>query len=199
MPPPAHPRKHQVRIIGGRWKRTPLLVPDIEGLRPTPDRVRETVFNWLGQKLDGKRCLDLFAGTGALGFEAASRGAARVVSVEPARAAAAAIRQTIAKLDARMIELHQADAMAVLGALERANERFDLVFLDPPFRAGWLDRVLPLVVPLLAPEGAIYAESESALDVSQLATQGLHLEREGSAGQVHYHLLTLAPRSIAPV
>ena len=98
MPPAAAPRKHQVRIIGGQWKRTPLIVPELDGLRPTPDRVRETVFNWLGQTLEGKRCLDLFAGTGALGFEAASRGAARVVSVEPHRAAATAIRQTIAKL-----------------------------------------------------------------------------------------------------
>ncbi len=198
MPPAAAPRKHQVRIIGGQWKRTPLIVPELDGLRPTPDRVRETVFNWLGQTLEGKRCLDLFAGTGALGFEAASRGAARVVSVEPHRAAAAAIRQTIAKLNARQIEFHQAEAQAMLKALTGAGERFDLIFLDPPFRQGWLERVLPQAALLLAPDGIIYAESETALLAAQLATQGLHLERAGTAGQVHYHLLTLLHRGPDP-
>ncbi len=191
-------RKHLVRIIGGQWKRTPLTVPELEGLRPTPDRVRETLFNWLGQDLAGKQCLDLFAGTGALGFEAASRGAARVVSVDAHRAAAAAIRQTIAKLNARQIEFHQADALAMLTALERAGERFDLVFLDPPFRQDWLARVLPRVIGLLAPDGAIYVESETALDAAPLQAQGLHLERAAAAGQVHYHLLTSHPRSHAP-
>lgn len=195
--PATRPARHQVRIIGGRWKRTPLVVAEVDGLRPTPDRVRVTVFNWLGQDLGGKRCLDLFAGTGALGFEAASRGAAQVICVEPQRAAADAIRRTIAKLDAREIELRQADARTVLAALERNGDRFDVIFLDPPFHQGWLARVLPQVTALLTTHGVIYAESEAALDPAELTGLGLSIQREDSAGQVHYHLLTRAPRDPA--
>src|ERR1700740_2287219 len=101
-------KPHAIRIIGGDWKRTPLPVLDLDGLRPTPDRVRETLFNWLGQRLDGLRCLDLFAGSGRPGFEAASRGAARVVMVERSARAAAQLRSNQARLGARTIEIAEA-------------------------------------------------------------------------------------------
>ncbi|HMN80442.1 MAG TPA: 16S rRNA (guanine(966)-N(2))-methyltransferase RsmD [Burkholderiaceae bacterium] len=158
----------RVRIIGGRWKRTPLPVPDIEGLRPTPDRVRETLFNWLGQDLTGLHCLDLFAGSGALGLEAASRGAARVLMVEQDPRAAAGIRQAIARLAAREVTLVQADAMTALATCQRRDERFDLVFLDPPFHQGWVERVLPPVLALLRPDAQVYIEHESALTAVSL-------------------------------
>ena len=121
--------KGQLRIIGGEWRSRRLEVPR-DAVRPTPDRVRETLFNWLGQSLEGLACLDLFAGSGALGFEAASRGAARVVMVERDRAAFQALEKTLAALKAPQVELVCDDAFAYL---ERAAETFDLVFLDPPF------------------------------------------------------------------
>ena len=124
---------HQIRIIGGEWKRTPLHVVDLEGLRPTPDRVRETLFNWLGQDMSGQTCLDLFAGSGALGFEAASRGAARVVMVERDGRAAQQLRATQDKLAARTVEVAQADALRLAAGLRPGT--FDVIFLDPRSRA----------------------------------------------------------------
>jgi len=180
-------RPQRVRIIGGLWKRTPLAVVDAPGLRPTPDRVRETLFNWLGQTLDACRCLDVFAGTGALGLEAASRGAARVVMIEQDLAACRAIAQSIGRLKAGdRVQLLEGDALARLARLAREGQRFDLVFLDPPFGQGWLARVLPLLPPLLAEGALIYAESEAAVDdwPSEFS-----LERAARAGHVHYHLL----------
>lgn len=161
---------------------------DAPGLRPTPDRVRETLFNWLGQDLSGWRCLDPFAGSGALGFEAASRGAQEVVMIERDPKALAALRAVQAKLDARAIRLLQGDALALLSSLRRGDHPgFDLVFLDPPFGQGWLERVLPLVRPLLAPGGLLYLESDGPLENDLL--QGGEPLRAASAGQVHYHLL----------
>lgn len=180
---------HRIRIIGGRWKRTPLVVPEVPGLRPTPDRVRETVFNWLGQTLDGRSCLDLFAGSGALGLEAASRGASHVLCVERDRTACATIRRTLQKLDAPMVDLRESDAERVAHALADAGRTFDVVFLDPPFREGWIARILPLATRLLSDDGALYVESEAALDEATLLAFGLEVERRASAGQVHYHLL----------
>ena len=123
-------RSHRLRIVGGQWKRTPIAVPDVAGLRPTPDRVRETLFNWLGQKLGARRCLDLFAGTGALGFEAASRGAEQVVLVERDRRAAAAIAATIERLRAPGVRLVVGDAFDALNRLAQSGEAFDAP-------AGW--------------------------------------------------------------
>lgn len=179
------PVDHKLRIVGGAWKRTPLFVSAIGGLRPTPDRVRETLFNWLGQKLDGLRCLDAFAGTGALGLEAASRGAAWVVIIERDRRALAAIRRFTERLGAGQVELVAADALVEFDRRIHAGERFDVVFLDPPFGEGLLDRALARLPALLAPRARIYAESETALD----PVAGFHVVRAGRAGRVHYHLL----------
>ncbi|HEV7478388.1 MAG TPA: 16S rRNA (guanine(966)-N(2))-methyltransferase RsmD, partial [Burkholderiales bacterium] len=119
-------RKNRVRIIGGAHRGRRIAVPDRPGLRPTPDRVRETLFNWLGQRLDGLACLDLFAGSGALGFEAASRGAARVVMVENDRAAFESLKKSLAVIGARQVELVFADAFDFLRA---SQDGFDIVFL----------------------------------------------------------------------
>jgi 16S rRNA (guanine(966)-N(2))-methyltransferase RsmD len=176
---------HRVRIVGGDWKRTPLKVPDVAGLRPTPDRVRETLFNWLGQSLAGLRCLDAFAGTGALGLEAASRGAARVVLVERDKLALAGLRELLARLDTGgRVELVAADVFAEGERRARAGERFDLLFLDPPFGAGLAGPALARLAPLLAPGGRVYVESEAAL----APPPGFEPLRSGRAGQVHYHL-----------
>lgn len=185
----------QVRIIGGRFKRTPLPVPDVEGLRPTPDRVRETVFNWLDHLRDrdwsGAQCLDLFAGSGGLGFEAASRGAASVLMVEAHAGAARLLEATRAKLDAANVEVRRADAHAAAEALLRSGRRFDLIFLDPPYHQSWLQRMLPTCAALLAPGGLVYAESEMALDGDAAPEwmAGWQAVRMDRAGMVHYHLL----------
>jgi 16S rRNA (guanine966-N2)-methyltransferase len=181
----------RVRIIGGLWKRSPLAVVDLPGLRPTPDRVRETLFNWLGHDLSGWRCLDLYAGSGALGFEAASRGADRVVLVERDARAADGLRAAKARLKADAIEVVQGDAVAWLA---RSGEQFDLVFLDPPFDGAELARALPRIAPVLAPGAALYVESPTPLtpDAPPLdAVPGLQAHRADKAGQVHYHLLLL--------
>jgi 16S rRNA (guanine966-N2)-methyltransferase len=183
----------KVRIVGGDWKRTPLAVVDAPGLRPTPDRVRETLFNWLGQRLDGWHCLDLYAGTGALGFEAASRGATRVVLVEREPRAVQALRDARQRLRAHeRVEVVQADALAWVAG---ARERFHLVFLDPPFGGDALARVLPRVADLVEPGGFVYVESDRPL-VAGAATPSappdFALRRADRAGQVHYHLLQRA-------
>ncbi|WP_114809321.1 16S rRNA (guanine(966)-N(2))-methyltransferase RsmD [Paraburkholderia kururiensis] len=180
---------HTVRIIGGDWKRTPLPVLDLDGLRPTPDRVRETLFNWLGQRLDGERCLDLFAGSGALGFEAASRGAERVLMVERNARAAAQLRANQARLDARSIEVVEADALRLAAGLTPAS--FDVVFLDPPFGdSTTLERALDVAAPLVAADGFLYVEAGAPLDPAQTpALAGWAVARHGKAGAVHYHLL----------
>jgi 16S rRNA (guanine966-N2)-methyltransferase len=182
-------KPHTIRIIGGDWKRTPLPVLDLEGLRPTPDRVRETLFNWLGQSLDGLRCLDLFAGSGALGFEAASRGAARVLMVERSGRAVAQLKANQARLAAKNLEIVEADALRLAASL--APNSFDVVFLDPPFGdKSMLDRALELAAPLVSPDGALYVESGDFVDAGQIpALAGWSVTREGRAGAVHYHLL----------
>ena len=172
----------QVRIIGGAYRRRLLAFPSRPGLRPTPDRVRETLFNWLGQRLDGLACLDLFAGCGGLGFEAASRSAHRVVMIERDRAAFAALAANRERLDASSVELVCADA---LEWLDRATERFDVVFLDPPFRQNALPQAMQRLPPVLREGARVYLESESPL-----AAGGLWRElRAARAGQVSYQLM----------
>lgn len=171
-----------VRIIGGQWRRRVLSFPDGEGLRPTPDRVRETLFNWLGQDLTGWDCLDLFAGSGALGFEAASRGADRSVLVERSPKAAAALKDNARILGGENLQIIREDALKFLASTDR---RFDLVFLDPPYHQGWLERLLPLLPRVLKDEGVIYAEAEMSLD----ALGDWVTTKRGKAGQVFYHLM----------
>jgi len=178
---PKKPTSNQVRIIGGQWRRRILHFPDVSGLRPTPDRVRETVFNWLGQRLDGLRCLDLFAGSGALGFEAASRGARAVVMVERDRAAMAALKKNREMLGATQVELVPADGLRWLAG---GDDRFDLIFLDPPFSADLLPAALAGAATRLAPEGKIYAEFGARPDLD-----GWQVLREGRAGLSHFCLL----------
>lgn len=173
----------EVRIIGGQWKRTPIHVPDALGLRPTPNRVRETLFNWLGPSLQGWRVLDLFAGSGALGFEAASRGASDVVLVDNNRQAVAAMQALATKLNASQMKVMQGDAIQYL---QRA-EPFDLILLDPPFDQGWLDKVAPAVLARLRPHGMIYVEDRE----EHAAWPGTVLRKHQRAGVVHYHLLQL--------
>jgi len=179
-----------IRIVGGAYRRTPITVVDAAGLRPTPDRVRETLFNWLTHLWAGefadKQVLDLFAGSGALGFEAASRGAEFVQMVERDAAAVAALRQLRNKLDARAVRIHHGDALTTL---DRTNAPgFHLVMIDPPFHQGWLDRLWPVLPPILAPGALVYAESENPLT----APDGFEILRSDKAGQVHYHLLQFA-------
>jgi len=194
---------HQVRIIGGQWKRTPLPVLNAEGLRPTPDRVRETVFNWLGHLLAGDwtriRCLDLFAGSGALGFEAASRGAAQVTLVEQSTPAVRQLEAVKAKLQAQQVTILRADGLRLAQDwAERAPAdaasgapRFDLIFIDPPYHQEWLQKVLPLCARLLSESGIVYVETEAALDDDPAATWMSEWEivRADRAGMVFYHLL----------
>lgn len=180
----------RVRIIGGRFKRTPLPVADAPGLRPTPDRVRETLFNWIAHlrpDLAALRGLDAFAGTGALGFELASRGAARVLMFERAAPVAAQLRALRDKLGADGVDVRHGDALALLRDLAARGERFDLVFLDPPFGAGLHAPALAACVPLLAPGGLVYVESDAPL-AALAATHGLVPLRELKAGQVHAQL-----------
>jgi 16S rRNA (guanine(966)-N(2))-methyltransferase RsmD len=183
------PPPHEVRIIGGRWKRTRLPVADKPGLRPTPDRVRETLFNWLGQDLTGWRCVDAFAGTGALGLEAASRGAADVLLVEQDAQLVATLRQIQAKLQAGQVRIQRGNGLSVLASLPAAS--VDLVLLDPPFDADLFDKALKAAAPALAPEGVIYLEAPSAWDAGRLAPFGLEALRHLRAGAVHAHLLRL--------
>ena len=159
--------------------------PPEAGLRPTADRVRETLFNWLGQTLEAKTCLDLFAGSGALGFEACSRGAKRVTLVERNPKVVAALRENAARLGAAQADIQRADGMEWLRAEAGV---YDVIFLDPPFQAGLLDKLLPLVPPCLAPEGCAYVESGAAIT----PPPGLQLAKSGSAGKVYFGLLTKA-------
>jgi len=182
---PAH-APHELRIIGGRWRRHRLPVPDAPGLRPTPDRVRETLFNWLGQDLAGWTVLDAFAGTGALGFEAASRGAAAVQMLERDGALVRGLAASKAKLGADAVTVTQADAIAWM---KRATAQFDLVFLDPPFDAGLFEPALAAALPCVVPQGWIYLEAPAEHAAGPLADVGLERYRHARAGAVHAHLL----------
>ena len=184
----------QVRIIAGQWKRTPLPVPDIEGLRPTPDRVRETVFNWLEhlqhRSWQGRHCLDLFAGTGALGFEAASRGAESVVLVESDSRAIQRLEATRDKLSASNVRIQRSDAVQWLA---RQAQKFHLIFLDPPYSEQRLPALLPRCRDLLAPGGLVYAEADQPFmgpetDQWMGAWKVVRLDK---AGTVHFGLFAL--------
>jgi 16S rRNA (guanine966-N2)-methyltransferase len=187
---PVHGQKPpgEIRIIGGLYKRSKLAVPNIPGLRPTPDRVRETLFNWLGQDLTGWRCLDAYAGTGALGFEAASRGAAQVLMVEQNGTLVAALTATKTKLGAANVQIQRGDALAALRAQSAGS--MDLVFIDPPFDSDQFLEIIKANVSVISSSGAIYLEAPRAWTNEELAPLGLQVAKSGKAGAVHYHLLT---------
>ena len=179
-------RRSEVRLIGGQWKRSKLPVADAPGLRPTPDRVRETLFNWLGQRLDGMSCLDLFAGSGALGFEALSRGASRVVMVERDRHVAAALRDSAQLLAASEVEIIEGDAIAYL---KGQGEGFDLVFVDPPYASDLAGASISRLAAHLNAGARVYVESAAPLQLPP-AWRELRADR---AGAVRYALYELAP------
>jgi 16S rRNA (guanine(966)-N(2))-methyltransferase RsmD len=191
MPPThrSHAPPHEVRIVGGRFRRTRLPVADKPGLRPTPDRVRETLFNWLGQDLTGWRCVDAFAGTGALGFEAASRGASDVLLIEQDAQLADSLRRTQARLQAEGVRVVRGNAITQLASLPGGS--VDLVFLDPPFEADLFAKALAACIPALAADGFIYLEAGAEWAEDRLAPLGLVRVRHLKAGQVHAHLLRL--------
>jgi 16S rRNA (guanine(966)-N(2))-methyltransferase RsmD len=180
---PATKHPGEVRLIGGQWKRSKLPVADRPGLRPTPDRVRETLFNWLGQDLTGWRVLDAFAGSGALGFEAASRGAAEVLLLERDAALAASLEASRQRLGATALRVQRADALAWLASAPAAS--FDLVLLDPPFDTGLAAHAARLATPLLADGGFLYVESAEPLAEPPA---GLLAHRASSAGAVSFQL-----------
>ena len=171
-----------MRIIGGAWRGRRIEVPRERDLRPTPDRVRETLFNWLGQTLEGAVCLDLYAGSGVLGFEAASRGAVRVVLVERARGALAALHATRMALDARQVEIVLADALRYL---EASDARFDVVFLDPPFRQNAWPALFERLPRCLAPGARVSLEASAP----QEAPRDWRELRRLRAGQVSLQLM----------
>lgn len=176
-----------VRIVGGSLRGRRLPVPELPGLRPTPDRVRETLFNWLAPEIEGARCLDLFAGTGALGLEAVSRGAARVLLVDRSPRIVAHLTALTAQLGVSdQVTCARADGLELLA---RTPDRFDVVFLDPPFGAGLLVPACGRLAErgLVAPGGTVYLETE--LDAADLALPpGWALHRSGRAGDVRYYL-----------
>lgn len=187
----------EVRIIGGQWKRSKLSVPARPGLRPTPDRVRETLFNWLGQDLTGWRCLDAFAGSGALGLESASRGAAQVLLLELDAGLAASLRGHAERLRATQVRVQTGDALA--GLRSAPPGVWDIVFLDPPFgdvasggNETLFRQALAAALPLLNAQGWVYLEAPRAWSDEELQVLGLRCHRHGKAGTVHYHLLTRA-------
>ena len=178
MPPASANRE---RIIGGDWRGRVIRFPPLPGLRPTPDRVRETLFNWLGQVLYGRRCLELYAGTGALSLEALSRGAGLAVAVDRSRPLVDALRATGETLKAPALETHCAPALAFVAAERRL---FDVIFLDPPFDDDPWATLLPLCAARLSPGGFVYAEAPRPV----VPPAPLAPWRSDKAGKVHYHL-----------
>ena len=183
---PAATGAGEIRIIGGQWRRTRLAVAQKPGLRPTPDRVRETLFNWLGQDLSNWKCVDAFSGTGALGFEAASRGATSVIMNEQDAALVQQLQRLQQKLDARMVKVQRGDALSCLKTV--AGQ--DLILLDPPFSQTELfEPALKAATAALNDGGFIYLEAPEAWAEDRLLEMGLELHRYLKAGAVHAHLL----------
>lgn len=178
---------HELRIIGGLWKRSKIKVLEREGLRPTPDRVRETLFNWLGQDLTGLRCVDVFSGTGILGLESASRGATSVMLFELDKALCQAIEGHIARFKGQGMVLSKMDG--VQGLSQLAPNSVDVLFIDPPFQSNLFEPAMSVGVRCLKPSGWMYVESPKKLGDEALSALGLGLAKYLKAGQVHAHLL----------
>ncbi|MDD2913943.1 MAG: 16S rRNA (guanine(966)-N(2))-methyltransferase RsmD [Gallionella sp.] len=181
----ASSKTNRVRIIGGELRSRVIDFPEAPGLRPTPDRVRETLFNWLGQTLYGRTCLDLFAGSGAMGFEAASRGAAQVVMIEKNPAVFRALQDNLKKLGCSEVFIQGQDGLEF--ALRDAK-RYDVIFLDPPFQGDYLPRLLEILPQRLNENGVLYVESGTAIDVAP----PWQVLKSGRAGKVHYQLLSVS-------
>ena len=186
-PSPVLSTPGEVRIIGGMWKRSKLSVLAKPGLRPTPDRVRETLFNWLGQDLSGLRCVDVFAGSGALGFEAASRGAQDVLLIEQDAQLVAKLQESKTRLKADSIRIQRGDGIAILRSLPKAS--IDVIFIDPPFDSDLFLEVIKAAAVVLPAQGAIYLEAPNVWTDEHLAPLGLQIAKQGKAGAVHFHLL----------
>ena len=184
-------KTNQVRINAGIWRSRLLKFPDSEGLRPTPERVRITVFNWLGQDLTGKTCLDLFAGTGAFGFEALSRNAKSVTMVENSRQAYQALLQNQSLLKAENCELFNQDALLFLA---NNTQKFDVIFCDPPYNKAWLEKLLPTLNQHLSQDGMLYVEAEFEIKSDVI----WHVKKQDIAGNVYYHLMSKQPPSVIP-
>lgn len=186
MPKPTNKTaNNQVRINAGFWRSRLLKFPDVEGLRPTPERVRITVFNWLGQDLTGKTCLDIFAGTGAFGFEALSRNAKSVTIVENSRPAYNALVQNQIMLKTDNCQILNQNALLFLIS---NTQKFDVIFCDPPYNKSWLDKLLPILNQHLTQDGMLYVEAEYEIENS---TQWTTVNKN-KAGNVYYHLLKSA-------
>ena len=182
-----------VRIIGGQWRGSKLPVADVSGLRPTSDRVRETLFNWLQATVPGAKVLDLFAGTGALGFEAGSRGAAQVVMIERDPTLAASLRASAERLHAGSIDIVCDDALRWLA--RDPGQRFDIVFLDPPFAAGLWQPALAALPQWLAVNAWIYVEGPA--DTAFPVPENCFLHREGRTRDVRYALYRCGAATLA--
>lgn len=185
----------EIHIIGGQFKRSKLKVAVLPGLRPTPARVRETLFNWLGQDLTGWRVLDAFAGSGALGLEAASRGATSVTLLEQHPQLVRELQASVDRLKAEQVRVLRADALVWLAQMASSSTPFDLIFLDPPFDGDLFEPALQLAMQCLSPHGRIYLEAPHAWSSAEADSQhtlpaGLLVVRHGRAGAVHYHLLS---------
>ena len=174
--------QNKVRVIGGKWRGRVISFPSNITLRPTPNKVRETVFNWLGQDMSGKVCLDLFAGSGAMGIEAASRGSEYVVMVESNRKVYSVLQSNLQKLQADQVELLMMDALKFIISDQRL---FDMIFLDPPYQLGLLPKVLNLLPTHLTQDGLIYLEAGNSFEPNE----DWSVWRGGQAGRVHYQLL----------
>ena len=188
-------QRNQLRIIGGQWRGRKLAFPEVEGLRPTTDRVRETVFNWLMPVIQGARCLDLFAGSGAMGLEALSRGAAKVVLVDNNRQVIQQLQQNLELLNASNALVHQADTLHFLADNGRAQaEPYDVVFLDPPYQADLLAQCFSLLEQhgWLSEHAYIYLECDAHQTLPALPSNW-QLHRHKTAGQVSYHLAIRGP------
>jgi 16S rRNA (guanine966-N2)-methyltransferase len=177
----------EVRIIGGLFKRSKITVASQPGLRPTPDRVRETIFNWLGQDLQGWRCADVFAGTGVLGFEAASRGAAEVLVCEQDPLLVDKLKALQTKLKASMVSVERGDGVSLLRRMSSGS--LQLVFLDPPYESTAFEAALKAAAQAIGQPGFVYLEAPKPWTDKELAPLGLKVHRFGKAGAVHFHLL----------
>ena len=187
----------EIRIIGGQFRRTKLTVPNHPGLRPTPDRVRETLFNWLGQDLTGWRCADVFAGTGVLGFEAASRGAADVLLCEQDPGLVVQLKAVQARLKADTVRIERGDGLSALKRLDAGS--MQLVLIDPPFDSSAFEPALKAAAQAISPTGLVYLEAPRVWQDDELLLLGLKVHRSAKAGAVHFHLLVKSDQPSEPL